>query len=155
MPPQCAGMSLEMGLLARVEVTPYYGQVYISDPHTHDYPQFETGNEIAVATPDRIAVMTQGDQSGKVSVEVWSRRMDVEGVDLLPVFEGDLLLTKDRAIIGNTVGSEFYSDRTTRWPGSRESLHVGNAGLTQLGLLPGRGLKSVELGQCAEMCLQA
>lgn len=54
-----------MSLQARVEVTPYYGQVEISDPNKRDYPKFETGEEKAVAIPECIAVVTRGDQEGQ------------------------------------------------------------------------------------------
>ena len=55
-----------MTLLVRVEVTPFYGQVEISDPSKRDYPQFETGQERVVAIPECIAVVTRGDFEGKV-----------------------------------------------------------------------------------------
>ncbi len=108
-----------MSLLARVEVTPYYGQVELSDPNKQDYPQFETGAEKVVAIPQCIAVVTRGDQEGKVTVEVWNDRLEVEGVDLQPVHEGDVVLSEDRAVVGNTVGNEFHDV-----PLSRGSHHV-------------------------------
>ena len=35
--------------------------------------------------------------------------MEVEGVDLRSVYEGEFLLTDDHAVVGNTVGNEFHS----------------------------------------------
>ena len=47
-----------MTLLRRVEVTPLNGQVEMSDPKATDYPQWQTGEERAVALPQSIAVAT-------------------------------------------------------------------------------------------------
>ena len=74
-----------MSLLARFEVTAYYGQVEISDPNKLDYPQFETGEERAVAIPDCIAVVTRNDREGPVTVEVWNQRLETDNVNLEPV----------------------------------------------------------------------
>lgn len=98
-----------MSLLARFEVTAYYGQVEISDPNKLDYPQFETGEERAVAIPDCIAVVTRNDREGPVTVEVWNQRLETDNVNLEPVYDGELTLSEARAVVGNTVGNEFYS----------------------------------------------
>lgn len=97
-----------MTLLVRVEVTPFYGQVEISDPSKRDYPRFETGQERAVAIPECIAVATRGDFEGKVIIEVWRERLAIEGVDLQSVFEGELVLTGSGAVVGNTIGNELH-----------------------------------------------
>jgi len=97
-----------MSLLRRVDVTPFNGQVELSDPKANDYPQWQTGSEPAVAVPQSIAVATQSDSDGKVAVEVWTNQLEVEGVELRPVYEGEFLLSDDHAVVGNTVGHEFH-----------------------------------------------
>jgi len=98
-----------MGLLRRVRVTAFNGQVELSDPKATDYPQWQTGDEPAVALPHSIAVATQSDSGGDVAVEVWTNQVEVEGVELRPVYQGEFLLSDDHAVVGNTVGHEFHS----------------------------------------------
>ena len=98
-----------MGLLQRIHVTPFNGQVELSDPKATDYPQWQTGNEPAVVLPQSIAVATQSDSDGDVAVEVWTNQVEVKGVELRPVYEGEFLLSDDHAVVGNTVGHEFHS----------------------------------------------
>src|SRR5256885_16123318 len=59
-----------MGLLQRIHVTPFNGQVELSDPKATDYPQWQTGNEPAVALAQAVAVATQSDSHGDVAVVV-------------------------------------------------------------------------------------
>lgn len=117
-----------MSLLAHVEVTPYYGQVEISDPNKRDYPQFETGEEKAVAIPQCIAVVTRGDLEGKVTVEVWSQRLEVQGIPLELVYDGELVLTEDRAVVGNTVGNEFHAIPLVSGPHRVQAFTSGSEG---------------------------
>ena len=49
------------------------------------------------------------DSGGDVAVEVWTNQVEVEGVELRPVYEGEFLLSDDHAVVGNTVGHEFHS----------------------------------------------
>ena len=81
-------------LLSRVEVTPLYGQVEMSDLKQQDYPLFQTGQEPAVGTTSSILVATRGDFEGKVTVEVWTEELEVERADIQEVYEGDLQLTE-------------------------------------------------------------
>jgi hypothetical protein len=97
-----------MTRLLRVDVTPLNGQVEMSDPKAADYPQWQTGEERAVALPQSIAVATQGDADGKVAIEVWTDDLEVAGVDLRSVHEGEFLLTDDHAVVGNTVVNELH-----------------------------------------------
>ena len=63
-------------LLARTEVLPHYTQVEISDPAKTDYPQWATGKEPAVATPQCIAVAARPDHLGNVAIELWQDEMN-------------------------------------------------------------------------------
>ncbi len=98
-----------MSLLARVEVTAYYGQVELRDPHARDYPQWETGEEAVAALPQSVAVATRGDQQGKVVIEVWQNALEVEAPEVSePLYDGELVVTDDKVVIGNTAGNEFH-----------------------------------------------
>jgi hypothetical protein len=97
-----------MSLLARFEITPYYGQIEMRDPNARDYPQWETGEEKALAMPGCIAVATQDDLHGKVTVEVWRGCLEARGSNLVRVYQGELILTGEAAAVGNTVGAEFH-----------------------------------------------
>jgi len=99
-----------MGLLARAKVIPHNAQVELSDLNATDYPQWQTGNEAAVALPDCVAVATQGDQAGKVVVEIWYGELQVDDPALRePIFEGEFVTTENSVVVGNTVGNEFHS----------------------------------------------
>ena len=117
-----------MGLLQRIHVTPFNGQVELSDPKATDYPQWQTGNEPAVALPQSIAVATQSDSHGDVAVEVWTNQVEVEGVELRPVYEGEFLLSDDHAVVGNTVGHEFHFDSSFPWSAPRQVFISGSDG---------------------------
>jgi hypothetical protein len=74
LPPLPTSVQLEsapqMSPLARFDVTPYYGQIEIRDPTARDYPQWETGEEKAVAIPGCIAVATRDDLRGTATIEL-------------------------------------------------------------------------------------
>ncbi|MCK6533825.1 MAG: hypothetical protein L6Q84_12720 [Polyangiaceae bacterium] len=77
-----------MGLLARAKVIPYNAQVELSDLNATDYPQWRTGHEAAVALADCVAVATQGDEAGKVVVEIWYGELQLDDPAIRePVFE--------------------------------------------------------------------
>src|SRR5437016_4027825 len=70
-----------------------------------------TGEEAVVATSQCIAVATRGDVHGRVVVEV---ALD-DGAAIDPgwqqVFEGELVLTGEEAVIGNYVAGEAHPVR--------------------------------------------
>jgi hypothetical protein len=117
-----------MGLLARAEVTPLYGQVELRDGSSDDYPEWQTGEEAVVALPRCVAVATQGDLSGKVSIEVWEGRIDRAEATMTPsLYEGEFTVTDGVAKIGNTVANEFVSFRVpAQW--SRVNVFTAPAG---------------------------
>ena len=100
-----------MTLVTRADVTPFYGQVEISDPGKRDYPRFMTGHERVVAIPGCIAVVTRGDQEGKVWIEVRRGESDASADGFECVFDGDLVLAGDDAAVGNTIGNELHQVR--------------------------------------------
>ena len=96
-------------LLARTPVTPFYGQVEIGDPAVKGYPRFETGDERAIALPQRIAVATRSDRKGPVQVEVWKEGVHADSIrNAVLVHEGVLNIVGDVLEIGNTVGNELH-----------------------------------------------
>ena len=98
-----------MTVLGRFDVLPLYNQIEIRDPSGTDFPEWDTGKEPAVATSQCIAVATRSDVEGLVPVEV---RSDHEVEDLVGwrlLFDGELLLTGDTAVVGNYVANESYS----------------------------------------------
>jgi len=97
-----------MSLLVSFVVKPYHGQVGMGDPETHDYPQWETGEELAVAVPQFIAVGTRGDLEGDVAVEVWSGELGRHDVKLRSVFEGELILSGEHAVVGSVIGNDLH-----------------------------------------------
>jgi hypothetical protein len=97
-----------MSLLARAEITPFYGQVELSDPAKRDYPQFQTGTEKVVAIPDCIVVATRGDLEGPVVVEVWDEPPPAAPPGIEEAYAGELVVTGPEAVVGNTVGNEFH-----------------------------------------------
>jgi hypothetical protein len=96
-----------LSVLGRFDVLPLYGQIDIRDPAAADYPQWETGEEKAVATAHCIAVATRGDLDGRVAVEV--RHEPIEEPDHATIaFDGSLLLTGEGLVVGNYLGGEEH-----------------------------------------------
>ena len=102
-----------MGRLARVEVTPFHAQVEISDPNARDYPQWPTGDELVVSLPQCVAVATQGDDRGKVAIEVWDKSLDANDPEMGTVlFDGEFVTTTNRVMVGNIVGNDLHTIST-------------------------------------------
>ncbi len=97
-----------MSLLAGFEVIPFNGQVEIGDPNARNYPQWETGEEAVVALPQCVAVATRGDAQGSVVIEVWKGALEVEEPVSHPLYDGDLVLTENKVMVGNTVGNDLH-----------------------------------------------
>jgi hypothetical protein len=91
--------------LLRCSVRPYYAQIEFSDPSAPDYPQWATGEELAVATETSVAVATRPDVDGEVEIEVW-----MGPAQPLPalLWEGEIDLAGDAAVVGNTVGNDLH-----------------------------------------------
>lgn len=82
-------------------------QVDIRDPQASEYPQWETGDERAVATSQCVAVATRPDVDGRVAIEVRRGPSDVP-VGAAKAFEGELLLTGEMLVVGNFLASEAH-----------------------------------------------
>jgi len=96
-----------MTLLGRFQVLPLQAQIDIRDPGGSDYPQWETGEERAIATAQCIAVATQGDMDGRVAVEV---RLGPSAVPsgATVAFDGEVLLSGEELVVGNYLGGEEH-----------------------------------------------
>jgi hypothetical protein len=91
-------------VLAEVTALPLYGQVGIQDVGTSDLPDWETGEERAVATEHAILVATRSDADGDVTIRVLEGQDDEGDLGEL-VFDGDLSLTSPLLEVGNAVAA--------------------------------------------------
>ena len=92
-------------------VLPYYAQIEFGDPEAEAYPQWETGEELAVAADDLVAVGTQPRLDRSVGIEVWTGK-----VQPLPalLWEGHVGLAGDEAVVGSRVGNALHRIRIGR-----------------------------------------
>jgi hypothetical protein len=94
-------------LLLQCSVWPYFHQVELGDPLVADYPQWQTGEEPAVAIETSVAVATRPDsQGGVVELEVWSGPAEP-----LPVlrWDGHIVRQGEKAVVGNTEGDDLHA----------------------------------------------
>lgn len=82
-----------------LEVLPLYAQVGVQDVDTTDLPDWQTGNEQAVATAHAILVATRPDTEGKVVIRVIRGPVESEAI----VFDGTLDLTSGVIEVGNSI----------------------------------------------------
>jgi hypothetical protein len=99
-----------MPLMARVSVIPLHGQVVLTDSEARDYPQWQTGQEKAVALPNSVAVATRTEREGDVTIEVWDDKPGGEE-ELDVAYEGELRLTGDSVDIGNVEANDLHRIR--------------------------------------------
>ena len=92
-------------LIARAVIRPYYGQLEISDSEKTDYPQFDTGAELVVSTPDCVVVTTRRDEDGDVVVEVWTD--EIEAKAPIEMIHCGILEIRGHCRVGNTAGNHF------------------------------------------------
>lgn len=89
-----------------VDVLPLYGQIEIGDRDAADVPQWETGEESAVANESMVCVATQPDNAGKVRVAVVAEgSRNPEGTE---VFTGELSLPSSVLAVGNSVAAQVF-----------------------------------------------
>lgn len=86
-------------LLLELEVLPLYAQVGVQDAGTTDLPDWQTGNERAVATGHAILVATRPDTEGKVVIRVIRGPAGSEAI----VFDGTLDVTSGLIEVGNSI----------------------------------------------------
>jgi hypothetical protein len=91
--------------LARKRVTPAYGQVELGDPYSPDYPQWEHGNEPAVANDRVVAIATKPEHEGDVEMELWEGELEAPK-GLVEIFRGELDFSDDLAQIGTLAGDD-------------------------------------------------
>jgi hypothetical protein len=97
-----------MGLAGRFSVFPMYHQLEVRDAASVDCPQWETGEEPVLAASQCIVLATRSDLEGEVQVEVWVGGLDGEPAGPL-LFEGELLVTEQGAVVGSSLTEELYS----------------------------------------------
>ncbi|MFJ6200197.1 hypothetical protein [Micromonospora sp. NPDC092111] len=87
-----------------VDVLPLYGQIEIGDRDAVEVPQWETGDEPAIANEGMICVATRSDADGKVRVIVLSvGGRSPEGSE---VFAGELSLPSGVLVVGNSIAAQ-------------------------------------------------
>lgn len=91
-------------LVAERDVRPLYGQVTVQDADTPDIPDWETGDEQAVAGEHAVLVATRPDDAGNVHVQVLRGE---EGNDLgSKVFDGELSVVSGRILVGSVLAGQ-------------------------------------------------
>lgn len=91
-------------LLAERDVLPLYGQVLVQDADTADIPDWETGDEQAVASEHAVLVATRPDHTGNVHVQVFR---DGDGSDPgSPIFDGELAVVSGRLVVGSVLAGQ-------------------------------------------------
>jgi hypothetical protein len=100
--------------LLQLEVLPLYAQVTVQDRGTTDIPDWETGEERAVATSHAVLIATRPDTDGKVLIRVVHEPL--EGREI--VFDGMLDLTSGDIEVGNLIAG-VVEHVSTGVPGSR------------------------------------
>lgn len=91
-------------LLAEGAVLPLYGQVVAEDAGTTDLPDWETGDEQAVASEHAVLIATRPDQDGDVHVRVARGAAPGEGDR---VFRGEMSVTSGRLAVGSPPASQM------------------------------------------------
>lgn len=87
-----------------VDVLPLYGQIEIGDRDAVEVPQWETGEEQAVANETMICVATRSDADGRVRVTVISE--GVRATEGSEVFAGELSLPSGVLVVGNSIAAQ-------------------------------------------------
>jgi hypothetical protein len=97
-----------MHLLGSFQVWPHYHQVEVrAADAAEECPQWERGDEPAVASDRCILLATRPDLDGDVTVEVWAGPADTEQPGEV-VFDGKLLTTDTGVVVGNSVTGALH-----------------------------------------------
>jgi hypothetical protein len=91
-------------VLAGRDVLPLYGQVVVQAVGTLDIPDWETGEENAVASEHAVLVATRPDHVGSVRVQVLRGCAHDLGVR---VFHGELSVVSGRLTVGSILASQM------------------------------------------------
>jgi hypothetical protein len=113
-----------MHSVSQFQILPLYQQIEIRDASDDaadvDCPQWERGDEPILTSAQCILVATRSDLEGPVDVEVW---VGVDADDQPPgylLFDGELLTTGHRALIGNSLAGICIAS-LSRSAGSRSA----------------------------------
>lgn len=99
-------------LLGEREVRPLYGQVVAQDAGTADIPDWESGDEQAVASEHAVLVATRPDHEGNVHIQVLRGE---GGPDLgSQVFDGELSVVSGRIVVGSVLAGQTLEVETGR-----------------------------------------
>jgi hypothetical protein len=91
-------------LLAERDVRPLYAQVVAQDADTEDIPDWESGDEKAVASEHAVLIATRPDHLGNVHVQVLRGE---GGPDLgSEVFDGELSVVSGRIVVGSVLAAQ-------------------------------------------------
>ena len=90
-------------ILADATALGLYGQITVQDVGTADLPDWQTGEEWAVATEHAISIATRPDTDGDVVIIVLAGTDDA-GLGKL-VFDGEISLTSPLLEVGNAVAA--------------------------------------------------
>jgi hypothetical protein len=99
-----------MRLLGRFEVWPHYHQVEVRDVGEDvDCPQWESGDEPALAADRCLVLATRPDLDGTatVTVELWAGPIDTAQPGAV-VFDGTLLTTGACLLVGSSITGELH-----------------------------------------------
>jgi hypothetical protein len=92
------------------DVLPLYAQIAVLDAGTADIPEWESGEEKAVASEHAVLVATRPDHLGNVHVQVFRGE---GGPDLgLQVFDGELSVVSGRIAVGSVVADQLLEVET-------------------------------------------
>ncbi len=99
-----------MELLAERDVRPLYGQVVAQDAETADIPDWESGDERAVASEHAVLIATRPDHEGDVHIQVLRGE---SGPDLgSQVFDGELSVVSGRIVVGSVLAGQTLEVET-------------------------------------------
>lgn len=91
-------------LIGEVAATPAFAQIEIRDGSADRYPQWNTGDELAVALSDAVVVATAPDTDGDVQIRIWEGR-PTEGAASQAIFTGAIDVSSGTLIVGNLVAN--------------------------------------------------
>jgi hypothetical protein len=101
----------------QLRVTPLNAQVAIFSPGAPEFPEWETGDEPAVATATAILIATRDDREGEVTVRVRTGAAPVDG--FTEVLTATLLLADGVVAFGS-----FLSGQIERMPLPTAGTHL-------------------------------
>lgn len=108
-------------LMAEREARPFYGQVVAQDAETADIPDWESGDEQAVASEHAVLVATRPEHEGDVHIQVLRGEGRPERGSR--VFDGELSVVSGRVVVGSVLAGQTLEVKTGRgWLRVRENI---------------------------------